>query len=206
MAWIWRTGVFCAERQIDKKKIVMCHAQPLPRISFIALWISSFSWPSLILHHPLSSHPLESAATNLTPPTTPTTRMVPSILKQRKKSELLQDNLFTVGPEHDPFDAASLYSAPSLLSLHSTIEGGSSRHEEEKSGVRIYWDFSLVPKLPRNANMCRRESALFLYKHDIIEIELKQKGNVLCVVQPTMRSTLGVYDIQLLDILLCRYM
>ena len=157
----------------------------------------------LTLSHPpppFVLHPLESAATNLTPPTTPTTRMVPSILKQRKKSELLQDNLFTIGPEHDPFDTASLYSAPSLLSLHSTIEGGSSRHEEEKSGVRIYWDFSLIP---RNVNMCRRESALFLYKHDIIEIELKQKGNVLCVVQPTMRSTLGVYDIQLL---ITRYM
>ena len=34
---------------------------------------------------------------------------------------------------------------------------------------------------------------LFLHKHDIIE--LKQKGNVLCVLRPTMRSTLGVYDI-----------
>ena len=64
--------------------------------------------------------------------------MVPSILKQRKKSELLQDSMFTIVPESDPFDTASLYSAPSLLSLHSTIEGGSSRHEEEKSGVRIY--------------------------------------------------------------------
>ena len=34
-AWIWRTGVFCAERQIDNSKIVMCHAQPMPRISFL---------------------------------------------------------------------------------------------------------------------------------------------------------------------------
>ena len=35
----------------------------------------------------------------------------------------------------------------------------------------------------------------FLCNHDIIEIGLKQKGNVLRVVQPTMCSTLGVYDI-----------
>ena len=47
--------------------------------------------------------------------------------------------------------------------------------------------------------MYRRESAslvFFLRKHDVIKIGLKQKGNVLRVVQPTMRSTLGVYDIQ----------
>ena len=37
----------------------------------------------------------------------------------------------------------------------------------------------------------------FLRKHDIIKIGLKQKGNVLRIVQRTMRSTLSVYDIQL---------
>ena len=35
----------------------------------------------------------------------------------------------------------------------------------------------------------------FLRKHDVIEIGLKQKGNVLRIVQPTMRLTFGVYDI-----------
>ena len=55
---------------------------------------------------------------------------------------------------------------------------------------------SLVLLLPRNVNMCRRESLVsFPRKHDVIEIGLKQKGNVLCVVQPTMRSTLIVHDI-----------
>ena len=45
--------------------------------------------------------------------------------------------------------------------------------------------------------MYRRESLVyFLRKHDVIEIGLKQKDNVLQVVQPTIRSTLGVYDIQ----------
>lgn len=33
-------------------------------------------------------------------------------------------------------------------------------------------------------------SYIFLCKHDIIEIGLEQKGNVLCVIQPTMHSTL----------------
>ena len=45
--------------------------------------------------------------------------------------------------------------------------------------------------------MYHRESLVsFLCKHDVIKIGLKQKGNVLCVVPPTMCSTLGVYDIQ----------
>ena len=41
----------------------------------------------------------------------------------------------------------------------------------------------------------------FSREHDVIEIGpefLEQKGNVLRIVQPTMRSTLGVYDIRLL--------
>ena len=45
--------------------------------------------------------------------------------------------------------------------------------------------------------MHRRESLVsFLCNHDVIEIGLKQKGNVLRIVQPTMRSMLGMYDIQ----------
>ena len=45
--------------------------------------------------------------------------------------------------------------------------------------------------------MYRWESLVsFLRKHDVIEIGLKQKGNVLRIVQRTMRSILGVYDIQ----------
>ena len=38
----------------------------------------------------------------------------------------------------------------------------------------------------------------YVYDHDVIKIGsefLEQKGNVLCVVQPAMHSTLGVYDI-----------
>ena len=65
----------------------------------------------------------------------------------------------------------------------------------ESSSETCIWS-SLVPRLSWNANMYRRESLVFfLRKHDVIEIELKQKGNILHVVQPTMRSTLGVYDI-----------
>ena len=56
---------------------------------------------------------------------------------------------------------------------------------------------SLVPRPSWNANMYRRESLVsFPFKHDIIEIGLKQKGNVLCIVQPIMCSMLSVYDIQ----------
>ena len=55
---------------------------------------------------------------------------------------------------------------------------------------------SFVPRLSWNANMYHWESLVsFLRKHDVIKIGLKQKGNVLHVVQPTMRSMLGVYDI-----------
>ena len=63
---------------------------------------------------------------------------------------------------------------------------------------------SLVPRLSQNANMYHKESLVsFLRMHDVIEMVLKQKGNVLCIVQPTMHSTLGVYDIQPL---ITRYM
>ena len=58
----------------------------------------------------------------------------------------------------------------------------------------------LIPRLPWNVNMYRGESLVsFLCKHDVIQIGLKQKGNILCVVQLTMRSALGVYDIRPLD-------
>ena len=43
---------------------------------------------------------------------------------------------------------------------------------------------------------CRESLVFFLHKHDVIEMGLKQKGNILGVVQPTMHSTIGVYDIQ----------
>ena len=56
---------------------------------------------------------------------------------------------------------------------------------------------SLDPRLSWNTNMYHRESLVsFLHKQDIIEIGLTQKGNVLRVVQPTMRLTLSMYDIQ----------
>ena len=49
---------------------------------------------------------------------------------------------------------------------------------------------------PRMQNMYRRESLVsFLCKHDVIKIGLKQRVNILFVVQPTMCSTLSVYDI-----------
>ena len=49
---------------------------------------------------------------------------------------------------------------------------------------------------PEHEYVYAGEPVSFLYKHDIIKIGLKQKGNVLHVVQPTMRSMLGVYDIR----------
>ena len=53
---------------------------------------------------------------------------------------------------------------------------------------------SLVPRLSQNANMYRWKSLVsFLRKHDVIKIGLQQKGNVLRIVQSTMRSTLGVW-------------
>ena len=56
---------------------------------------------------------------------------------------------------------------------------------------------SLISRLSQNTNMYHRESLVFfLCKHDVIKIGLKQKGNVLRVVQPTMHSMLNVYDIQ----------
>ena len=56
---------------------------------------------------------------------------------------------------------------------------------------------SLVPRLPWNVNIHRAESLVsFQCKHDVIKIGPEQKGNILHVVQPTMSSTLGVYDIQ----------
>ena len=56
---------------------------------------------------------------------------------------------------------------------------------------------SLVPMLSWDANMHRAESLVsFLCKHDVIKIGPEHKGNILCVVQPTMSSTLGVYVIQ----------
>ena len=50
--------------------------------------------------------------------------------------------------------------------------------------------------------MYRGESLVsFLCKHDVIKIGLKQKGNVLCVIQPTMlqRSVCMIFDARYLD-------
>ena len=58
---------------------------------------------------------------------------------------------------------------------------------------------SLVPRLSWNANMYRVESLVsFLRKHDVIKIGLKQKGNVLRVIQPTMLqcSVCMIFDAQ----------
>ena len=56
---------------------------------------------------------------------------------------------------------------------------------------------SLVPRLPRNANIYRGESLVsFLRKHDVIKIGPEQNGNILRVVQSTVSSKLSVYDIR----------
>ena len=61
----------------------------------------------------------------------------------------------------------------------------------------MYVTLSLVPRLSWNSNMYLTESLVsFLRKHDVIKIGPKQKGNILRVVQPTMSSMLGVYDIR----------
>ena len=48
--------------------------------------------------------------------------------------------------------------------------------------------------LPEHEYVSQGEPGIF--STDVIEIGLKQKGNILRVVQPTMHSMLGVYDIQ----------
>ena len=49
---------------------------------------------------------------------------------------------------------------------------------------------------PERELYTRGEPGIYLRKHDVIEIGLKQKGNILRFIQPTVRSTLGVYDIE----------
>ena len=61
---------------------------------------------------------------------------------------------------------------------------------------------SLVPRLSWNANMYHTKSLVsFLRKPDVIKIGLKQKGNVLRVVQPTMlqRSVYMLFNARQLD-------
>ena len=56
---------------------------------------------------------------------------------------------------------------------------------------------SLIPRLSRNANMYHGESLVSLLReHDVIKIGLKQKGNILRVVQPIMlqRSVCMIFD------------
>ena len=63
--------------------------------------------------------------------------------------------------------------------------------------MNILSNINLVPRLSWNANMYRVESLVsFLRKHDVIKIGPEQKDNILRVVQATMSSTLGVYDIR----------
>ena len=58
---------------------------------------------------------------------------------------------------------------------------------------------SLVPRLSGTRNVhAWRAWYIFSRDHDVIKIEpefLEQKGNILCVIQPALHSTLGVYDI-----------
>ena len=51
----------------------------------------------------------------------------------------------------------------------------------------------------REINTRGKPGMFFSRDHDVIEIGtefLEQKGNVLRVIQPALRSTLGVYDIR----------
>ena len=59
---------------------------------------------------------------------------------------------------------------------------------------------SLIPRLSGTRNVhAWRAWYIFSRDHDVIKIGpeiLEQKGNVLRVIQPTLRSMLGVYDIR----------
>ena len=73
---------------------------------------------------------------------------------------------------------------------------GAYTHEVTHQASSITSISNLIPRLPWNANLYRWESLVyFLREHDVIKIGLKQKGNILHVVQPTMRSMLGLGDI-----------
>ena len=56
---------------------------------------------------------------------------------------------------------------------------------------------SLVPRLSGTRNVhAWRAWYIFSRDHDVGPEILEQKGNVLHVIQPALRSTLGVYDIR----------
>ena len=55
------------------------------------------------------------------------------------------------------------------------------------------------PGSPEHELYTRWAWYIFSRDHDVIKIGpevLEQKGNVLCVIQPALRLTLGVYDIR----------
>ena len=65
-----------------------------------------------------------------------------------------------------------------------------------QKSVRSVIHLASFPGSPRTRIcICGQSLVSFVCKHDVIEIGLKQKSNILYVVQPTMHSTLGVYDI-----------
>ena len=110
-----------------------------------------------------------------------------AILRERRKHENIESkHSFTSFPCHSHLIPMPL----PLPHSHATASTSFPYH-------CLYLTPNLVPRLSRNANCTRVESLVsFLRKHDIIKIGLKQKGNVLRVVQPTMHSTFGEYDIQ----------
>ena len=63
----------------------------------------------------------------------------------------------------------------------------------------VVLDNSLVPRLSGTRIIhAWRAWYIFSRDHDVIKIGpefLEKKGNVLCIIQPALRSTLGVYDI-----------
>jgi hypothetical protein len=70
-------------------------------------------------------------------PRSPTIPLSSPFLRRRHltgEHDHLQKEL---GLEFSPFDAASIFSMPSMLSLHSHVEGVTSRHEEKE--VHIHY-------------------------------------------------------------------
>ena len=56
-----------------------------------------------------------------------------------EEDDCLQNNL---GLELSPFDTTSVFSMPSMLSLHSRVEDVASRHEEKEVYTLLLWNIN----------------------------------------------------------------